>query len=54
MNTTTRQTGRSRSVRIADAVVSAPFADRELRPMVTVEYDDGDRFVTYAVPREVV
>ncbi len=48
MNTTTAQT-----VRIADATYSRLFRDNHLRPMVAVEYDDGERFVTYAIGQNV-
>jgi hypothetical protein len=37
------------TVRIADATYSRIFGDNQGRPMVAVEYDDGERFVTYAV-----
>lgn len=49
MNTTTDS-----RVRIADATYSRPFPDHQLRPMVAVEYDDGERFVTYAVGADVL
>jgi hypothetical protein len=49
MTTTQIQT-----VRIADATYSRPFPDEQFRPMVAVEYDDGDRFVTYAVGADVL
>lgn len=39
----------TQTVRIADATYSRPFRDNQLRPMVAVTYDDGERFVTYAV-----
>lgn len=41
-------------VRIADATYSRPFPDHQLRPMVAVSYDDGGRFVTYAVGSDVL
>ncbi len=40
-------------VRIADATYSRLFRDNQLRPMVAVEYDDGERFVTYAIGQAV-
>lgn len=40
--------------RIGDARYSRPFYDQRNRPMVQVYYDDGDRFVTYAVPDELL
>ena len=49
MNTPTAQT-----VRVADATYSRPFPDNHMRPMVAVEYDDGDRFVTYAIGNAVL
>ena len=48
------QTTGTETVRIADARYSRPFADNHLRPMVAVEYDDGERFVTYAVTEDVL
>ena len=42
------------TVRIGDATYSRPFLDNHLRPMVAVEYDDGERFVTYAIGRNVL
>lgn len=42
------------TVRIGDATYSRPFRDNHLRPMVAVEYDDGARFVTYAVGQSVL
>jgi hypothetical protein len=47
-------TGPTETVRLADARYSRPFPDHQLRPMVSVEYDDGDRFVTYAVGADVL
>jgi hypothetical protein len=41
------------TIRIADATYSRPFRDNHLRAMVAVEYDDGERFVTYAVGADV-
>jgi hypothetical protein len=42
------------TVRISDATYSRPFRDHEGRPLVAVEYDDGERFVTYAVTPDVL
>ena len=42
------------TVRIGDARYSRPFTDHEGRPMVAVEYDDGERFVTYAIRSDVL
>ncbi len=41
------------TVRIADASYGRPFRDNHLRPMVAVHYDDGERFVTYAIGADV-
>lgn len=42
------------TIRIGDAAYSRPFLDNHLRPMVAVEYDDGERFTTYAVGEAVL
>ncbi len=41
------------TVRIADATYSRPLRDNKLRAMVAVQYDGGDRLVTYAVGQDV-
>lgn len=42
------------TVRLGDAEYGRPFLDSHLRPMVAVEYDDGDRFITYHVDQHVL
>jgi hypothetical protein len=49
MNTETS----TETIRIDDATYSRPFPDHQLRPMVAVSYDDGERFVTYAIGEQV-
>jgi len=42
------------TVRVADALYSRPFRDHQGRLAVAVEYDDGERFVTYGVGTEIL
>ena len=42
------------TVRIGDAEYGRIFLDNRLRPMVSVSYDDGDRFVTYYIGQDVL
>ncbi len=50
MTTTTART----HIRIADAIYSRPLLDGQLKPFITVEYDDGERFATYYIGRNVL
>jgi hypothetical protein len=44
----------TQAIRINDATYSRPFPDSHMRQMVAVEYDDGDRFCTYAISDDVL
>jgi hypothetical protein len=48
MNTT------EQTYRIGSTTYGRPFFDHNLRPMVQVWEDDGDRYVTYAVPASLL
>jgi hypothetical protein len=51
---TNQQTQTTDRIRLGDMLASRPFADYQGRPMIAVEFDDGDAFVTYHVGHDVL